>query len=244
MIGGNPTEQQRVIGYLTRRSLDHGGKLILVHNGSTSLDRYADLHLELEDISHPAASPFERLSATYHLRAQSLNQLKRMVETAQRPVVLYGSGLSTTVYAAMRTLPAQARFLPLIAGTNTRGAVRLGLSARPVSGEVLYLMAADDLPNHAPLPSRQFTVVHAAYQTAWTESADVVFPGLMWAEKSGHVTNLEGNTLEVRPLIESPPDVLPAWKVLLQLSERVGCSLTYDDIRTFAGSRQPERSVS
>ena len=72
-----------------------------------------------------------------------------MVETAQRPVVLYGSGLSTTVYAAMRTLPAQARFLPLIEGTNTRGAARLGLSARPVSGEVLYLMAGDDLPDHA-----------------------------------------------------------------------------------------------
>ena len=244
VIGGNPTEHQRVIGYLTRRSLDHGGKLILVHNGTTPLDRYADLHLELEDISHPAASPFERLRATYHLRATSLNQLRRMVETARQPVVLYGSGLSTTVYAAMRTLPARAHFLPLIAGTNTRGAVRLGLSARPVSGEVLYLMAADDLPDHAPLPARQFTVVHAAYQTAWTETADVVFPGLMWAEKTGHVTNLEGRTLEVRPLIESPPDVLPAWKVLMQLSERVGRSLTYDDICAFAGSRESERNAA
>ncbi|MGO8836199.1 MAG: molybdopterin-dependent oxidoreductase [Limisphaerales bacterium] len=244
LIGGNPTEHQRVIGYLTRRSLDHGGKLILVHNGSTPLDRYADLHLELEDISHPGASPFERLRATYHLRAQSLNQLKRMVETAQRPVVLYGSGLSTTVYAAMRTLPAQARFLPLIAGTNTRGAVRLGLSARPVSGEVLYLMAADDLPDHAPLPARQFTVVHAAYESAWTETADVVFPALMWAEKNGHVTNLEGKTLEVKPLVKAPAHVPPAWKTLVQLSERVGRSLTYEDICTFAGSRQPERNVS
>jgi formate dehydrogenase major subunit len=244
VIGGNPTEHQRVVGYLTRRSLDHGGKLILVHNGSTPLDRYADLHLELEDISHPGASPFERLRATYHLRAQSLNQLKRMVETAQHPVVLYGSGLSTTVYAAMRTLPARARFLPLIAGTNTRGAVHLGLSARPVSGEVLYLMAADDLPDHAPLPARQFTVVHAAYQSTWTETADVVFPGLMWAEKTGHVTNLEGRTMEVRPLIKAPADVPPAWKTLLQLSERVGRSLTYDDICTFAGSRQPERNTA
>ena len=237
-------EHQRVAGYLTRRSLDHGGKLILVHNGSTPLDRFADLHLELEDISHPGASPFERLHATYHLRAQSLNQLKRMVETALKPVVLYGSGLSTTVYAAMRTLPVQARFLPLIAGTNTRGAVQLGLSARPVSGEMLYLMAADDLPNPAPLPNRQFTVVHAAYQSTWTDSADVVFPGLMWAEKNGHVTNLEGKTLEVRPLILAPPEMRPAWKVLLQLSERVGRSLTYDDICAFAGNGQPERSVA
>lgn len=237
VIGGNPMEHQRVVGYLTRRSLDNGGKLILVHDGSTPLDRYADLHLELEDISHPGASPFERLRATYHLRAHSLTQLKRMVEAAQRPVVFYGSGLSTTVYAAMRSLPSRARFLPLIAGTNTGGAVRLGLSARPVSGEVLYLMAADDLPNGAPLPARQFTVVHAAYHSAWTESADVVFPGLTWAEKRGHTTNLEGKTLEIRPLVEAPPDVPPAWKVLLQLSERVGRSLTYEDICTFAGSR-------
>jgi formate dehydrogenase major subunit len=237
VIGGNPMEHQRVVGYLTRRSLDNGGKLILVHNSSTSLDRYADLHLDLEDISHPGASPFERLRTTYHLRAQSLTQLKRMVEAASRPMVFYGSGLSTTVYAVMRTLPSRVRFLPLIVGTNTGGAVRLGLSARPVSGEVLYFMAADDLPNGTDLPARQFTVVHAAYHSAWTESADVVFPGLTWAEKQGHITNLEGKTLEVRPLTEAPADVPPAWKALLQLSERVGRSLTFEDIRTFAGSR-------
>src|SRR5664279_1492433 len=53
VIGGNPMEHQRVVGYLTRRSLDRGGKLILVHDGSTPLDGYADIHLELEDISHP-----------------------------------------------------------------------------------------------------------------------------------------------------------------------------------------------
>ena len=105
-------------------------------------------------------------------------------------------------------------------------------------------MAADDLPDHASLPARQFTVVHAAYQSDWTETADVVFPGLMWAEKTGHLTNLEGKTLEVRPLIQAPPEVPPAWKTLLQLSERVGRGLTYDDICTFAGSRPLERNVA
>ena len=244
IIGGNPMEHQKVAGYLTRRSLDRGGKLVLVHNGSTPLDRYADLHLELEDISHPGASPFERLHATYHLRAQWLAQLKRMVEAARKPVVLYGSGLSTTMHAAMRSLPDRARFLPLIVGTNTRGAAQLGLGARPVTGEVLYLMAADDLPNHEPLPARQFTVVHAAFESDWTESADVVFPALTWAEKRGHVTNLEGRTLAVQPLVAAPSTVLPAWKVLLQLSERVGRGLTFEDISAFAGGRQTERSFS
>jgi formate dehydrogenase major subunit len=234
VIGGSPMEQQRVIGYLARRSVDQGGMLILVNNRSTPLDRYADLHLELEDISHPAASPFEQLRAAYHLRAQSLAHLKRLIQSTARPVVLYGAGLSTTVYAAMRGLPPQARFLPLIEGTNAGGATRLGLEARPVRGDVLYLMAADDQPNGIRLPARQFTVVHAAYQSAWTDSADVVFPGLTWAEKHGHITNLEGRTLAVTPLIEAPPEVQPAWRVLLQLSERVGRRLTSDDIHAFA----------
>lgn len=236
-IGGDPTQYQPVVGYLARRSLDRGGKLVLVHDGTTPLDRYADTHLELEDISHPAASPFERLRATYHLRTQSLTQLKRTVEAAERPVVLYGAGLSTTVYAAMRSLPSRALFLPLVSGTNTGGAARLGLTARPVNGEVLYLMAADDLPDGVPLPARQFTVVHAAYESAWTETADVVFPGLIWAEKSGHITNLEGRTVEIKPLLTAPPQVVPAWKVLLQLSERLGRTLTCEDIRAFTESR-------
>jgi formate dehydrogenase major subunit len=244
VIGGNPMEQQRVMGYLARRSADHGGQLILVHDGSTTLDRYAKLHLDLEDISHPSASPFDRLRVTYHLRAQSLIQLKRMVEAAKHPVVLYGCGLSATVYAAMRALPSRARFLPLVNGTNTRGALQLGLTTRPVSGEALYLMGADDLPNRALLPARQFTVVHTAYRSAWTESADVVFPGLIWTEKSGHTTNLEGKTLEVRPLIDAPTGVLPTWKVLSMLSERIGRSLTADDIFAFAESLQLETAAS
>jgi formate dehydrogenase major subunit len=244
VIGGNPMEHQPVAGYLTRRSLDQGGKLVLVHDGATPLDRYADLHLDLEDISHPGASPFEQLRTTYHLRAQSLAQLKRMVTASRRPVVLYGSGLSTTVYALLRTLPGQTRFLPLVTGTNTRGAARLGLSVRPVSGDVLYLMAADDLPNHTPLPARQHTVVHAAYRSDWTETADVVFPGLMWAEKSGHTTNLEGRTLKVEPLVAAPPTVQPAWKVLVRLSEQAGRRLTREDICTFAGDPGAERNVS
>ena len=78
-------------------------------------------------------------------------------------MLLYGSGLSSTVYAALRSLPEKAHFLPLVKGANAVGAARLGLEARPVRGDALYVLLGDDLLNGEPLPQSEFTVVQAAF---------------------------------------------------------------------------------
>ena len=104
LIGGNPGEHQKVLHHLIHRALDHGARLLIVNDESTGLDPWAELHLDLEDISFHAASPFEKLKTTYHLRVSGVLQLRKAIEPAQRPVVLYGSGLSSTVYAARRSL--------------------------------------------------------------------------------------------------------------------------------------------
>jgi len=97
-----------VLGHLVRRALDNGARLIIVNDETTGIDDWAELQLELEDISFHAASPFERLKTTYHLRVSGVLELEKAIISAQRPVLLYGSGLSSSVYAALRTLPAQS----------------------------------------------------------------------------------------------------------------------------------------
>jgi formate dehydrogenase major subunit len=229
-IGGDVLEDHKVVGYLIKRACDSGARLIVVNDHSTELDPYAQTLLHLEDISHTDDSPFAQLKTTYHLRASGMSQLRTAVEAAQRPVLLYGPGLTATVYAALRALPSKVKFLPLISGTNAAGAARLGLTAHPVHGEALYALLGDDIPNGNGLPKREFTVVQAVYESAWTKAADVVLPGVTWAEQKGHMVNMEGRCIPVAPLLAAPKSVHAGWETLLRLSVRMGYALSYDEI--------------
>lgn len=236
LIGGNPGEHQKVLRHLMQRALDHGARLLIVNDESTGLDPWAEMHLELEDISFHAASPFERLRTTYHLRAKGMLELRRAIGPAQRPVLLYGAGLSSTVYAALRSLPEAVRFLPLVKGTNAIGAARLGLDPRPVRGDALYVLLGDDLPDGQPLPQSEFTVVQAAGRSRWTETADVVLPSPTWAEQRGHIINLEGRRLPVVPLLPAPEPIRQHWQTFAKLAEQMGDSLLPEALAQLAGA--------
>lgn len=230
LIGGNPGEHQKVLHHLIRRALDQGARLLIVNDESTDLDPWAEFHLDLEDISFHAASPFEKLKTTYHLRISGIVQLRKAIEPAQRPVLLYGSGLSSTVYAALRSLPSKARFLPLVRGTNAIGAARLGLYPHPVRGDALYALLGDDLANGQGLPSLGYSVVQAAFRSSWTDAADVVLPSPIWAEQRGHIINLEARRLPVVPLLQPPASVRAPWQTFANLARRMGESLSHETL--------------
>ena len=193
VVGGDPLEHQKVVGYLARRTLDHEATLIVVEDKSTDLSPRATKSLPLAKVA----------------------EIKEDVEKAQRPVVLYGPGLGEKVYAALRDLPPKVRFLPLATGTNTLGAAKIGLAAHPVKGDVLFALLGDDLLDGQALPAARFTVVQAAYRTPLVEAADVVLPALVWTEKDGHIVNLEGRTMPVRPAVRAP-ETIPADDVTIR----------------------------
>jgi len=187
IVGGNPLYEQKVLAYLTRRAVDHGASLIIVNNSPTDLDRQARLTLRFDE----------------------LVQVQSVVEAAERPVVLYAPGLSADVYTMLRAWPSKVHFMPLVKGTNAVAAARLNLLSKPVHGEVLYVLAADDLPQGQELPKASFTIVQAAYHSQWTEQADVVLPAQVWTEKNGHIVNVEDRELPVVACTQ-PPAGVPA----------------------------------
>ena len=227
VVGGDLLKNQKVVGYLTKRAFDRGAQLVVVNDARTDLDVYATQRMKLDAIAHSGASPFERLRYTYHLRMEGISKVKSAIESARSPVVLYGPNLSIAVYAALRGLAHKARFLPLVEGVNAAGAARLGLTARAVQGDALFVLAADELPNGKALPQAGFTVIQTAYRTAWTEEADVVLPARLWTEKQGTIVNLEGRELPVAPLTEAPRDIHPDWGTLATLSSLMGNAVLY-----------------
>ena len=91
VVGANPLEDQKVIGYLAKRAADKGARIVIVSDEATELDPWARQRLPLSQIGDVAA----------------------LVAGAHKPVVLYGVGLPEAVKAALRSLPEAVRFLPL-----------------------------------------------------------------------------------------------------------------------------------
>ena len=227
VVGGDLLAHQKVLGYLTKRAFDRGARLVIVNDAKTDLDAKAQQRMKLDAIAHTGASPFERLRYTYHLRLDGISRLKSAVEGGPaaggdvRPELEHRGLRRLAGTGAQGPLPAAER------GMNAAGAARLGLTARAVQGDALFVLASDELPNGKPLPAAEFTVVQSAYRTAWTDAADVVLPARIWTEKQGSVVNLEGRELPVVPLTEAPKEIQPDWVTLATLSSLMGHPVLY-----------------
>ena len=64
--------------------------------------------------------------------------------------------------------------------------------------------------------------------TETAKYADVVLPGVSFAEKDGTFTNIERRVQRVRAAVNPPGEALPDWKIIAELSNRIGYPMDYD----------------
>jgi len=81
------------------------------------------------------------------------------------------------------------------------------------------------------LDSLEFLVVADIFLTETARLADVVLPSASFAEKEGTFTNFEGRTQPVRKAIEPIGGCRPDWKIILQLSEKMGQPMPYSSLQ-------------
>lgn len=234
ILGGDPMDNQMVLAYQIRRAVDRGSRLVVVDSEETELERLADVVIRFQEEPFTAAQPHARIS---HLRPDRLAQVKTAIDSAERPVILYGPQLDDELYTALRMLPGRTRFIPLVDGANAVGAALQGLRVAPVQGEALYVIASDEMPHEMPLPEARFTVVQASYQSHWTAGADVILPSKIWYEKTGHITSFDGRRLAMTRSVDAPADVLNDWTTLFMLSVKMAQPLNCITVaESFAGA--------
>lgn len=74
----------------------------------------------------------------------------------------------------------------------------------------------------------ELLVVQDIFLTATAEMADVVFPGVSFAEKEGTFSNTERRVSRVRQAVEPRGDVKQDWQIIQELSTRFGYEMQYD----------------
>lgn len=79
------------------------------------------------------------------------------------------------------------------------------------------------------LEKTEFTVVQDIFFNDTAEYADVVLPAACFAEKEGTFTNTERRVQKLEKAVEPPGDSWPDWKIIAEISRRVGYEMNYDN---------------
>jgi len=119
-------------------------------------------------------------------------------------------------------------------------------------GEVKGLMVIGENPmvsdpdlHHVgeALDKLDFLMVQDIFLTETARKADVVFPGVSFAEKNGTFTNTERRVQRVRKAISNVGDAHQDWQIICDLSTRLGYPMSYnsaeeifEEIRTLTPS--------
>jgi formate dehydrogenase major subunit len=200
VAGVDPLRSQRVVGSFIRRAVDRGARLLLLGECGDGLAEVATLAVGETEVEKVVAE----------------------TERATRPVIVYGAGVRAEALAALRRLAAKARVLALEAARNGKGAEHAGLRPQQARGaEALYFLLGEE-PVNGDLAARMegsYTIVQASYRSALTEKADVLLPAPIWAERSGHITNLEGAVLPLTPILPMPSGVRDEAEILQAITD-------------------------
>jgi len=100
----------------------------------------------------------------------------------------------------------------------------------------MYIMGEDPIlsdPNSTrvvrALKNLDFLVVQDIFLSETAKFADVVLPGVSFAEKDGTFTNTERRIQRVNKSIEPIGDSKPDWLIISELASRLGYTMTYKD---------------
>lgn len=100
--------------------------------------------------------------------------------------------------------------------------------------KALYILGenpvvSDPDVNHVKkaLEKAEFLVVQDIFLTATAEMADVVLPGVSFAEKDGTFSNTERRVSRVRQAVEPSGEARQDWRIIQEVSTRFGYAMDY-----------------
>lgn len=101
-----------------------------------------------------------------------------------------------------------------------------------ILGENPVLSDADSLHVEKALKALDFLLVIDIFQTPTSDLAHIVLPGASFAEKEGTFTNTERRIQMIRKAIEPPGEAEPDWRIVQELSNRLGYAMDYESPRS------------
>jgi formate dehydrogenase major subunit len=213
LLGALPSRDNGVVAAKIRTTVRRRGARLLVFNSPKSdLDLYADVCAHEVSVEH-----------------KFWEHVAHVLAGVKQPVLVYGPAALTPIgVTVMEKLigifeqqpdGAAPALVPLPVSTNllALAAAELEpvedlaawLDERPL--RLLHILASDEPDGGARLLAQKHVrplldgiecvVVSAAYRSSLTDRAHVVLPAAIWAEKSGTLTNFQGEVAHLRAVL-------------------------------------------
>ncbi|HIC92738.1 MAG TPA: 2Fe-2S iron-sulfur cluster binding domain-containing protein [Anaerolineae bacterium] len=206
VVGEDLAEDHQVAGFFVKRGVNNrGARLVVVDEKETGF----------VPLAHRWLKPGE------------VEEAVRLCNASAQPAVIYGARAGEELEVLRRELAGKARFFWMAPGTNARGALAAGLG-KPFDAEAaqcVYVLACDQgrvcQELLAQLKKANFVAVQSSYVEPWNEVADVILPTVLWAEKEGSITNLEGRTLKVNKAVEPPAGVRSEGEIVQAIAGKI-----------------------
>jgi len=152
-------------------------------------------------------------------------------------------GALPNVYPGYQKVDDEAVRAKFEAAWNARLSSHVGLTVVEImnaafEGKVrgLYIlgenpMLSDPDVNHVKecLANLDFLVVQDIFMTETAEMADVVLPGVCFAEKDGTFTNTERRVQRVRKAVDAPGQGRDDWRIICDVAGRMGYPMCYEN---------------
>ncbi len=241
LVGANPRIESPVLNARLRKRYLAGGFRVGVVGPRAELTY---------DYEYLGAGP-----QTLQQIADGAHPFCEILKSAEKPMVIVGQGAlarsdGAQVLAAARAI-AEANgmtggewsgFNVLHIAAARVGGLDLGLlpgeGGRDVAGildgaeagdiAAIYLLGADEID--CGRLGKAFVIYQGHHGDAGASRADVVLPGAAYTEKNATYVNTEGRVQRTRLAVFPPGDAREDWTILRALSDRLGCTLPYDDL--------------
>lgn len=94
--------------------------------------------------------------------------------------------------------------------------------------KLVYLLGADEVDMNKL--KDKFVIYQGSHGDKGAHAADVILPGCAYTEKDGTYVNLEGRVQRAYKASSSPGDSKEDWKIICELSDIIGKSLSYSSL--------------
>jgi NADH-quinone oxidoreductase subunit G len=224
LVGTNPRWEASLVNTRIRKAVKAGARVFAIGPEV--------------DLTYPATWLGTDLSVLGDLP----REMREAFEGAEAPALIVGTGALRIPggHAAARAAAAAlgASFNLLHNAAARMGALELGLAmeggldalrARAAGLKALFLLGADDLDLSAFADT--FTIYIGSHGDAGARAADVILPAAAYTEKHGIYVNLEGRVQFSEKAVDPPGDARTDWSILRALSDVLGRTLPFDDLR-------------
>ncbi len=234
----------QVLGFLVKRLLPGGTKLIVIDPDDNGFDPFADVRIKaskgtkVEIMAALKAAVKKQavadIASKLGVKDTDLAAAGELLAAAEHPVFIFGRKFSAkegkSAVAALVDLSKSIKNAVVISTkgkANSLAASQLKLDQPFEAGkhQAFFVALGDDEPSERLLKNLEgapFLAVGAAYHSKLTAKADVVIPVEMWAEVTGHYVNLDGRLQKSVAALNAPAGVVTSEKALKSIAASLG----------------------